>query len=184
MLIRLTALVIFLFIGTIHADFYLHPIAQVLDNGQKIQFLDGSIWKVKSDFATAQKWQQGHCISFTQSEYFQNSYYFYNFNLPFTDPLVFWDIGSSLEIELPFVEPPQQGYIRHIKTISSDGSHLTLDDTNQFQITWWNSWTTYKWKANDRIIVFEGVAYEYWIINLDQPYPDNVIKSSLLTSSN
>ena len=176
MSLRFFTILLFLF-GSCYADLYEQRIAQIINNGQQIKLTDGSIWNVLNNSEMAHEWHEGDTIQFHVSGIFSSGYYFYNFSVYVFDLMHPSESGSDVEIAIPCQTLPQN--LTTIKDISSTGYSITLSDNSVFTIGWWYSWDSYKWKQNDRIIVFPDITSGYWLINLDQSNSYNVIQASL-----
>lgn len=154
-----------------------HPfevkIEEILNSGEMIRCSDGTIWKVRSGYETIQEWFVGDKILLDKSRIFDNLYILKNCT---------YKIINNIEVGVSPVREPVEPFF--IEGLNSEGSIIKLNNGSLFNVSWWQSWNSCEWSQKDRISVYPGLGeYEYWLINFDHPYPQQIVKATLIRES-
>jgi hypothetical protein len=142
---------------------YMHYVEEILEDGKYVLLNDGSVWAIraKKRWAEISNWEKGDLILLEIMEQSRDN------------PLLFFLNNVRLN------ESPSVNMVGNLDAISylliteidGSGREMVLDDGSKWNIDWWESWETCKWKEGDAVAVYQTKTRRpngYDLINLSQ----------------
>lgn len=144
---------------------YTHRILDIQGAGHYILLEDGSIWQALVWFddpsvQLARTWSVGDIVEF----HTDGGYFVINGKTPFEIK----NHNNGTKISAWMDLPPPLEAAHYIADIDSKGRYVMLEDGSRWHMSWWQSWSSFKWNVGDRLFISHDFKNNHYLLyNVD-----------------